>query len=113
MSDIIAFMNPEDFKTQRKHKRVPFREDMLIDGQKSCSSTDISEGGLFVSAIQYFEQGDVIEVSIPIKGEKITVKAQVKYCQQGIGMGIMFVDLNDEQKAKLRELIESIAGKAD
>lgn len=112
-SGIITFMDPREYKIRRKHERVPFREDMLIDGQKSCTSTDISEGGLFVSAIQYFVQGDVIEVSIPIKEEKITVKAEVKYCQQGIGMGIMFVDLNDEQKAKLRELIESIAGKAD
>ena len=106
-------MTAKDYKTPRKHKRFLYREDMLIDGTKSCTSTDISEGGVFVSAIQYFEQGDLIEVSIPLKGEKITVKAEVKYCQPGIGLGIMFVDLNDEQKARIRELIESIAGKAD
>ena len=45
--------------------------------------------------------------------QKITVKAEVKYCQPGIGMGIAFIDLNDEQRAKIRELVESIARKSD
>jgi len=106
-------MNGQDYKNPRKHKRVLFREHMLIDGTKSCTCTDISEGGLFVSAIQYFEKGDTIEVSFPFKGEKITVKAEVKYCQPGIGMGIMFIDLNDQQKAKIRALVEDIVGGPD
>jgi len=94
---------------RRKHKRLPFREDILVDGTKLCTSTDISEGGLFVSAIQYFEEGNVVEVTIPLGEEKITVKAQVKYCQPGIGVGIVFIELNDEQRTKIRELVESIA----
>jgi len=106
-------MNGQDYKNPRKHKRVLFREHMLIDGTKSCTCTDISEGGLFVSAIQYFEPGDTIEVSIPLQGENITVKAQVKYCQPGIGMGIMFVDLNDQQRARIRALIEDLMGETD
>ena len=102
-------MDDEEKKDTRKHKRFPFIEDILVDGTKLCTSTDISEGGLFVSAIQYFEEGSVVEVTIPCGEEKITVKAQVKYCQQGIGAGIMFTDLTDEQSAKIKALVESIA----
>ncbi len=100
--------NRERMET-RRHKRFPFREDILVDGFKLCTSTDISEGGLFISAIQYFEEGNVVEVSIPLNKEKITVKAQVKYCQTGIGAGLMFIELNDEQRAKISELVEGIA----
>ena len=95
-------------KERRKSERLPFREDVVVDGAKLCTSNDISEGGLFVSAIQIFEVDDVIEVSIPLKDDKVTVKAKVKYCQPGIGMGIMFIDLNDEQKRRIRELVENI-----
>ncbi len=95
---------------RRKYTRYPFREDILIDGTRMCTCSDISEGGLYVSAIQHFEENGVIEVSIPFRDDKITVKAQVQYCEPGIGMGIMFVELNDDQKALLKELIGSISG---
>jgi hypothetical protein len=95
---------------RRRHTRHPFREDIVIDGTRMCTCSDISEGGLYVSAIQHFEEKGVIEVSIPFREDKITVKAQVQYCEPGIGMGIMFVELNDDQKALLKELIESISG---
>jgi hypothetical protein len=94
---------------RRKRGRIPFREDILVDGTRLCTSTEISEGGLFVSALQYFEEGNVVEVSIPLREGKITVKAQVKYSQPGIGAGFIFIDLNDEQRAKIKELVESIA----
>ena len=101
-------MNTQD--ENRAYERYPFREDILIDGTKLCSSTDISEGGLFVSAIQHFEENDVIEVTIPFRGAKIIVKALVKYYQFGIGMGIMFIDLSEQQKAQIKELLASLTG---
>jgi CheY-like chemotaxis protein len=72
---------------------------------------DISEIGLYISAMQYYENNSVIDITIPFKGGKLTVKAQVRHCQPGIGMGVMFVDLNAEQRAKIKELIESITKK--
>jgi hypothetical protein len=38
----------------------------------------------------------------------ITLKGQVKYCQTGIGIGIKFIDLEDEQRSMIKKLIESI-----
>ena len=93
---------------RRKSLRIPFREDILIDGAKQCTCNDISEGGIFVSAIQVFDEGEMVDVTIPVGEEQITVKGQIKYCQQGIGLGIMFCDLSDEQKAKIKALIDSL-----
>ncbi len=99
-------------KELRQYKRFPFIEDILIDGIQRCTSMDICECGLFVSAIQHFEEKNIISVTIPFKGEKITLKGQVRFYQSGIGMGIRFVDLNDEQQVIIRELIESIVQKS-
>ncbi len=94
---------------RRKSERLPFREDVVVDGAKMCTSTDISEGGLFLSAIQMFEPDDIIEVTIPLGEEKITVKAKVRYNQPGIGIGVMFIDLANGQKALIREFITNIS----
>ena len=101
-------MNNEDKKDRREYERFLFREDILIDGARMCTSMDISEIGLYISAMQSYENNSVIDITIPFKGGKLTVKARVRHCQPGIGMGFMFVDLNAEQRAKIKELIESL-----
>jgi CheY-like chemotaxis protein/Tfp pilus assembly protein PilZ len=103
-------MNNELKQELRKHERFPFREDILIDGTRMHTSMDISEGGLYISTIQTYGENDLINITLPFKGESLTVKAQVRYCQPGIGMGVMFIELNAEQRTKIRKLIESITG---
>ena len=93
---------------RRKYKRFPFREDILIDGTKRCTCSDISELGLYISTIQTFEESSIIDITIPFKGKTLTLKAQVQYCQPGIGIGVMFIDITDEQKAIIKGIIESI-----
>ncbi len=88
---------------------MPFREDITVDGMGSCTTTEISEGGLFVSSVQYFLEGNTVEISIPFREGKITVKAIVGYRMPGIGAGLIFINLNDEQKTKIKELVESLA----
>lgn len=105
-------MDKREYKVPRRHERFPFIEDILVDGTKSCRTTDISEGGLFISNIQSFESGDVMEVSIPTMSEKINAKAQVKYSQPGIGMGIAFIEADEELRMKIKELVDSIAKKS-
>ena len=95
---------------RRKSQRFPFREDILIAGAKHCTCNDISEGGIFISAIQVFDEGEMIDVIIPLGEEQLTVKGQIKYCQQGIGIGIMFHDLDDEDKVKIKTLVDRVSG---
>jgi hypothetical protein len=106
-------MDSRDAKEQREYERFHFRQDLLIDGTSMCSSMDICENGLYISVIQNFEKNSIINVTIPFKGEKLRFQAKVQYCHPGIGVGIMFVDLHDEQKVMIKELIASITNKAD
>ena len=97
-----------DHHERRKYVRYPFRKEILIDGTKRCTCSDISEFGLYISTIQSFEEQGIIEVSIPFQENFLTVKAQVQYSQPGIGIGVMFVDLTDEQKRIIREIIGAL-----
>lgn len=93
----------------RKSQRFPFREDIIIDGAKQCTCNDISEGGIFISLIHFFDEGEMINITIPFGKENITVKGQVKYCQHGIGIGVMFHDLNNDNKLKIKTLVDQVS----
>ena len=102
-------MNNDHIENKRMSQRFPFREDVLIDGARQCTCNDISEGGIYISAIQIFDEGEIIDISVPFRDERIMVKGQIKYFEQGIGMGVMFYDLNDKQKAKIKTLVDLVS----
>jgi hypothetical protein len=105
-------MNDQSSEDHRKYRRFPFIEEILVDGINKCTSSDISEGGLFISTIQRFEKDQVIELIVPLKGGKISVKARVTYCQPGIGAGLAFVDMDSVLRAKIKELVDDVAPKS-
>jgi hypothetical protein len=98
-----------DGEEKRKSPRLPYREDIIIEGAKRCTCSDISEGGIFVSSIQTFDEGEMIDITITLAEEQITVKGQIKYCQPGIGAGIMFHNLSDEHKVKIKTLADRLS----
>ncbi len=99
-------------RERRQFERIPFREDILVDGLMKCASVDISEGGLYICTMQPFEGNSVVDISIPFKGEMLTLTGLVQYSQVGIGMGVRFVDLDDGQRAKIKELIDGLTAKS-
>jgi hypothetical protein len=104
-------MNKQDKEDKRKNKRYHFRENIMIDNMMvKGTCIDISEGGLYISTLQNFEENNVISVSIPFRGKKVTLKGQVQHFDPGIGIGIKFIDLNDKQTAIIKELIKKKSG---
>jgi len=95
----------EQKEERRKYKRFPFREDILIDNIMQAYSQNISQDGMFLCTSTPPEKGSVITVTIPLR---LTVKAVVRNYQPGIGMGIKFVDLSDDQQMLIKQLIEEI-----
>ena len=96
----------KDLRERRKYERIPFIKDIMVDGAMKATSAENSEDGLYVSTMQPFDEKTVINITIPFKEEVFTLKAQVLYSHPGIGIGVEFIDLNDEQRRKLKELIE-------
>jgi hypothetical protein len=100
-------MDNQDKEERRKYERFHFREDIFIDGTR-CTCMDISENGIYVAA-QYFATGEVVNVTFPFKGRNITLKGQVQHGENGVGVGIDFIDVNDDDKATIKQLIHGIS----
>jgi hypothetical protein len=103
----IKSVDNQDKEELRKDERFHFREDISIDGAR-CACMDISESGIYVAA-QYFATGDIVDIILPFKGRNITIKGQVHHCENGFGAGINFIDLNDDNRAIIKQLICSIS----
>jgi len=101
-------MDTEDKQEKRKQKRFPIRGKLLVDVSKNFQCIDISEGGLYLSTGNIFAENSFFDIKIPFRNKTVAVKAQIRHFQPGIGVGIEFIDLDDNQHAFIKEMIESI-----
>ena len=101
-------MDAEEKQEHRKQQRIPITGKLLVDIRKDFQCIDISEGGLYFSTGNIYAENSFFDVTIPFKNKKVTVKAQIRHFQPGVGVGIEFIDVNDSQRAIIKEIIESI-----
>jgi predicted Zn finger-like uncharacterized protein len=98
----------------RRFKRVKFKKKVLVDNQIMVEALDISENGLFLHTGRSFDMDTIVEVAIPTAPGNfdLRVQARVMHNHRGIGMGLMFVDVDDTQRVKLQKLISSLDAEA-
>jgi CheY-like chemotaxis protein len=101
-------MDAEEKQEHRKQQRIPITGKLLVDIRKDFQCIDISEGGLYFSTGNIFAENSFFDVTIPYKNKKVTVKAQIRHFQPGVGVGIEFVDVSDTQRSIIKEIIESM-----
>ena len=76
-----------------------------LSGVYEARLEDISLGGCFVNTAGAVEIRELISLEIQLpSGEWIPLRGEVTYCQPGIGFGLLFNFLNDEEERALREL---------
>src|SRR5215467_14994598 len=67
---------------------------------------DVSLGGCFVNTYGHVEPAEEIHLEILLpSGEWLPLQGRVASCQPGVGFGIAFSSLNDEERTALQELI--------
>jgi len=108
-------MDNTDRKDHRKQERVPYSKDLTINYTLTIKvkSIDISIGGLYIYTEQSLRLGTMVEIFLPYKEQRLKVKAEVKHIQEGVGIGLMFVDLDKNLKAKIEELILDLKKKPE
>lgn len=94
-------------KENRQYHRIPFAVDILVNKAILVKAIDISQGGLYVHTGRAFIPGSVVDVELPLGTQKISVKGSVQHNQNGVGMGIKFVDLNNEHRSAIYEYLHS------
>jgi predicted Zn finger-like uncharacterized protein len=109
LSDIFADETVK-VSNSRRDKRVKFNKKVLVNNQIMVEALDISENGLFLHTGRSFDDGSVVEVGIPtLPGSfDLVVKAEVRHNHRGIGMGLMFIEVDAERRAKLKKLVAEL-----
>ena len=94
---------------RRSEKRVrlilPARYDGL-SGAQPAQLDDLSVGGCFVNTRGQVNPGEVISIEIKMpSGEWLQLRGEITSCQPGIGFGMVFTFLTDEEERVLQQLI--------
>lgn len=94
----------------RRDKRVKFKKKVLVNNQIMVEALDISENGLFLHTGRSFDDGSIVEVGIPTMPGNfdLVVKAKVQHNHRGIGMGLMFVEVDEKRKSQLKKLVAEL-----
>lgn len=76
-----------------------------LTGNHEARIEDLSLGGCFVNTAGRVDIGEVVGVEMKLpSGEWLPLRGEVVSYQQGIGFGILFSFLTDEEEQILRDL---------
>jgi hypothetical protein len=76
-----------------------------LDGDHDGRIEDLSLGGCFINTVARADVGEVIGVEIKLpSGEWLALRGEVCSYQPGIGFGLLFSFLTDEEEQALKEL---------
>ncbi len=99
----------------RRHPRVDLFQEVVCESADVEARTrvaDVSVGGMFVDlGSPPFARGTRVTTRFALREDepRMVVDADVHYVQDGIGMGIRFVDLRDEDREWIAAFVEESA----
>ncbi|HSS20703.1 MAG TPA: PilZ domain-containing protein [Pyrinomonadaceae bacterium] len=77
-----------------------------LDGDHEGRIEDLSLGGCFVNTAGRSDVGEIVGVEIKLpSGEWLALRGEITSFQEGVGFGILFSFLTDEEEQTLREII--------
>jgi hypothetical protein len=101
-------------KKLRRYTRVNLPKGKLVAweymGERSVSTVRVlGLGGLFICTPHPPPSGDYIKLVIEVPGGDVRARAMVCDSRTGEGMGIQFVSMGHDARARLNRLLTSIA----
>jgi hypothetical protein len=73
----------------------------------------ISAGGLSIEALQPPPNGELLRVSFEVPAGEVSAQAIVRHSRDGQGMGVEFVAMSDEDRARLDHLLQKLLSRRD
>jgi hypothetical protein len=98
-------------------RRSSERKKVLLEAKWSSMSRrhearvdDVSMGGCFVNTYGHVELNEAVDLQILMpSGEWLSLEGTVASYHAGVGFGMSFTSLSDEQNASVKELIATAA----
>lgn len=96
-------------KERRRDKRVSINLPVKwngFTGHYEARIEDLSLGGCFVTTIGRADVGEVVSLEIGLpSGEWLPLRGEVVSYQQGIGYGVLFSFLTNDEEQALKDLV--------
>lgn len=97
---------------QRRFPRVPVSvpaetRHLLENFPRRGQTTNVSEGGCYIEMMQTLEPPAGIDIVLWLNDMKVRARGEVVTRHPNLGNGIRFVRMPEEDKAKLREYLDS------
>ena len=95
---------------RRDKPRLSVNLDAVWDREEARTSarvTDLSEGGCYLDTVGAVMAGELVAFRVLLPdGDWLYLEGEVRHHRHGLGFGVRFVDLNDEQHEKLLLLLQ-------
>ncbi|SRR6266498_449945 len=78
------------------------------DGRQSARITNLSEGGCYLDTVGETLSGDIVcfRLLMPNHDDWLYLEGEVRHYTAGVGFGVRFTDLNEDQEDKIALLIK-------
>ncbi len=100
-----------DGSERRRSKRVQFYCEAALEGidvaRANVRVADLSVDGAFVDARTVLPPGVVARLRFTLMGRELNTMAEVRYSLPGMGMGLRFLDLDDEDRQLLAAFVSA------
>src|SRR6266436_2951917 len=95
-------------KEKRRHRRVKILQDIHFGHRGQRRMDDLCEEGMFIATQAGYVPESILDLKFRLfnDDDPIEVQAEVRYVQEGIGMGVRFLNLKPEDRKKIREFVE-------
>ena len=95
---------------RRSKPRLSVHLDAVWDSSEerhSARVTDLSEGGCYLDAVGEVMVGEIVAFRVLLPDDDwLYLEGEVRHHRHGVGFGVQFVELNEEQTENLRRLLE-------
>jgi len=98
----------------RQHPRVSLFQEILCEGSEATArsqAADLSVGGMFFDHVSApFVPGELVTVRFSLAPDDapIVVEAAVNYVQNGIGMGLRFLNLDAHDRDRIEAFVDRV-----
>ena len=105
-----ATLHPPNRRRRARHKvdiNLELRDERTNIPMR-VSATDVSGNGCYIESILPLPAGTSLKTTIWMGDEKLTTTAVVRTCDPGVGMGIEFMTLTNEEQDRLQKYLEKL-----
>jgi hypothetical protein len=97
-------------REKRTAKRIGYIGEVECIGEEiaflKTRFNDLSTSGVFIDSMTCFSVGSVLKLKFRINDILIETMGEVRYCMPQIGMGVRFIDLSEEHREVIENLVE-------